>query len=140
MDAQTERPRRVSVTLAAFVLICFFLPWVELSCTGLKDSVSGYDLARSTSLLWLIPASMLAVFLLGLTKLIWDNRPAVFALAASVGGGISAFLMYRERLTSNRSAGLIAAQMTVWYWVGIVAALGLIASAFVFYSARSRSP
>lgn len=134
------RARQVSISLAAFVLICFFMPWVELSCTGLKDSVSGFDLARSTSLLWLIPVFMLAVILMGLAKVIWESMPAAFALAASVGGGISAFLMYRERLTSNRSEGLIAAQMTVWYWLGILAALGLIAAAFVFYGARSRSP
>jgi hypothetical protein len=139
VDAPTERSRGVSISLAAFVLVCFFLPWVELSCTGLKDSVSGFELARSTSLLWLIPASMLAVILLGLARVIWESTPSVFALAGSVGGGISAFLMYRERLTSNRSTGLIAAQMTVWYWLGILAALGLIAAAFVFYGARSRS-
>ena len=134
------RARQMSLSLAGFVLICFFLPWIELSCTGLKDSVTGLDLARSSSLLWLIPVMMLAVIVLGLTKRIVEEMPAVFALTASVGGGISAFLMYRERLTSDRSAGLIAAQMTVWYWLGILAALALIATAFAFYGARSRSP
>ena len=107
---------------------------------GLRDSVSGRDLAQSTSLLWLIPILMLAVILLGLARFIWEERPALFALAGSVGGGISAFLMYRERLTSNRSPVLIAAQMTAWYWLGILAALGLIAAAFAFYGGRSRSP
>ena len=134
------RARQISVSLAGFVLLCFFLPWVELSCTGLKDSVSGSELARSSSLLWLIPMLMLAVIVLGLTKSIRDSMPALFALTASVGGGITAFLMYRERLDDNRAAGLIAAQMTVWYWLGLLAALGLIVGAFVFYGARSRSP
>jgi len=134
------RARQTSLSLAAFVLICFFLPWAELSCMGLKDSVSGADLARSTSLLWLIPTFMVGVIFLGLVKRIWESSPALFALAGSVGGGISAFLMYRERITSNTSAGLIAAQMTVWYWLGILASLGLIAAVFVFYGARSRSP
>lgn len=134
------RARQVSISLAAFVLICFFLPWVELSCTGLRDSVSGFELARRTSLLWLIPAFMLAVIFLGLSRLIWESRPSVFALAGSVGGGISAFLMYRERVTPNQSESLIAAQMTAWYWLGILASLGLIAAVFVFYAARSRSP
>src|SRR5262245_7485968 len=29
--------QRTSLSLAAFVLICFFLPWVQLSCVGMKD-------------------------------------------------------------------------------------------------------
>ena len=139
MEASTK-PRRITLSLAAFVIICFFLPWVELSCMGLRDSVSGFDLARNSSLLWLIPASMVAVILLGLARLIWERMPAVFALAGTVGGGVSAYLIYRERLSSNPSAGLLAAQMTIWFWLGILASLGVAATAFVFYARRSRSP
>ena len=128
------------MSLAAFVIICFFMPWVELSCVGLRDSVSGFDLARNSSPLWLIPAFMLAVILLGLARLIRERMPAVFALAGTVGGGVSAYLIYRERLSSNRSAGLLAAQMTIWFWLGLLASLGVAATAFVFYARRSRSP
>lgn len=139
MESSTK-PRRASISLAAFVIICFFLPWVELSCMGLRDSVSGFDLARDSSLLWLIPASMVAVIFLGLARLIREKMPAVFALAGTVGGGVSAYLIYRERLSSNRSAGLLAAQMTVWFWLGFLASLGVAATAFFFYARRSRSP
>lgn len=139
MEASTK-PRRATISLAAFVIICFFLPWVELSCMGLRDSVSGFDLARNSNLLWLIPASMVAVIFLGLARLIWERMPAVFALAGTVGGGVSAYLIYRERLSSNRSAGLLAAQMTVWFWLGFLASLGVAATAFFFYARRSRSP
>jgi len=139
VEASTK-PRRATISLAAFVIICFFLPWVELSCMGLRDSVSGFDLARNSSLLWLIPAFMLAVILLGLARLICQRMPAVFALAGTVGGGVSAYLIYRERISSNRSAGLLAAQMTVWFWLGFLASLGVVATAFVFYARRSRSP
>lgn len=139
MEASTK-PRRASISLAAFVIICFFLPWVELSCMGLRDSVSGFDLARNSNLLWLIPASMVAVIFLGLARLIPEKMPAVFALAGTVGGGVSAYLIYRERLSSNRSAGLLAAQMTVWFWLGFLASLGVAATAFFFYARRSRSP
>lgn len=139
MEASTK-PRRASISLAAFVIICFFLPWVELSCMGLRDSVSGFDLARNSNLLWLIPASMVAVIFLGLARSIPEKMPAVFALAGTVGGGVSAYLIYRERLSSNRSAGLLAAQMTVWFWLGFLASLGVAATAFFFYARRSRSP
>lgn len=37
-----DRARRVSVSTATFGLICFFLPWVQVSCAGLKDSASGF--------------------------------------------------------------------------------------------------
>jgi hypothetical protein len=139
VEASTK-PRRATISLAAFVIICFFLPWVELSCMGLRDSVSGFDLARNSSLLWLIPASMVAVIFLGLARLIREKMPAVFALAGTVGGGVSAYLIYRERISSNRSAGLLAAQMTVWFWLGFLASLGVAATAFFFYARRSRSP
>jgi hypothetical protein len=140
MEASTK-PRRTTISLAAFVIICFFLPWVELSCMGLRDSVSGFDLARHDSpLLWLIPAFMLAVILLGLARFFWERVPVVFALAGTVGGGVSAYLIYRERLSSNESTGLLAAQMTVWFWLGLLASLGVAATAFVFYARRSRSP
>jgi hypothetical protein len=139
VEASTK-PRRATISLAAFVIICFFLPWVELSCMGLRDSASGFDLARDSSLLWLIPLFMVAVILLGLARVIWERMPAVFALAGTVGGGVSAYLTYRERVSSNRSAGLLAAQMTVWFWLGLLASLGVAATAFVFYARRSRSP
>jgi hypothetical protein len=38
--------RRVTLSTAGFVLICFFLPWVQVSCLTLRDSASGFELAR----------------------------------------------------------------------------------------------
>ena len=140
MDEPGVRSRRVSLLLAALVLICFFFPWAKLSGMGLRDSVSGFDLAHTSSLLlWLIPLSMMAVILLGLLRSVRDNTPAVFALAGTIGGGASAYLIYRERFISNRSGALIATQMTVWFWLGLLAALGVAAAAFAFYAVRSRS-
>ena len=141
MDEPAVRSRRVSLLLAALVLISFFLPWAELSGLGLRHSVSGFDLAHTSSLLlWLIPLSMMAVILLGLLRSIREKTPAVCALAGTIGGGASAYLIYRERFSSNRSGALISAQMTVWFWLGLLAALGLVAAAFVFYAVRSKSP
>jgi hypothetical protein len=132
--------RKISISLALFVMICFFLPWVELSCMGLKDAVSGLDLARHDErLLWLIPLFMFAVIFLGSARVVWEKMPAVFALVGSVGGGITAYMMYRERVSSDET-GLLAAQMTVWFWLGLFASLGVAAAAFAFYAGRSRSP
>jgi hypothetical protein len=66
--------RRVSLSLAAFVLICFFLPWVQLSCVGMKDSVSGFDLARGGDrFLWLVPSLMVVIILLRLVRFIREK-------------------------------------------------------------------
>src|SRR5262247_3431836 len=133
--------RRVTLNLAVFVLICFFLPWVQLSCMGIQDSASGFDLARrGDGLLWLVPLFMLVIILLGLWRSLEKRLPSVFGLASTVGGGISAYLMYHERLSTNESPRFIATQWTGLFWFGFVASLGIAAAALVFYARRSRSP
>jgi hypothetical protein len=93
-----NRARRTTVSLAAVVLICFFMPWVQLSCVGLRDSASGFDLAREGNrVLWLVPLLMLMILVFGLTRWVLEKLPMLFALTATVGGGVSAYLMYNER-------------------------------------------
>ena len=133
--------RRTTLSLAIFVLICFFLPWVQLSCVGMKDSVSGYDLAREgDKFLWFVPLFMVTVVVFGLLRLIWEKMPAVFALAGTVGGAVSAYLMYHERSMTNNSPRLVATQWTLLFWLGFAASLGVLTAAFIFYVRRSRSP
>jgi hypothetical protein len=132
--------RRATLSLATFVLICFFLPWVEASCPGMKDSISGYDLARDEAVLWIIPLSMLLVVVLGIASAVIRNFPAAFALASTVGGSISAYLMYRERLNTNASPKLVALHWTALFWLAFAASLGVSAAALLFYAKRSRSP
>lgn len=129
--------RRVSVSAAIFVLICFFLPWVEVSCGGAKDSASGFDLAREgDGELWLIPLFMLAFITLGVTQL-WQKLPAVFALLGVVGGAFSAYLMNYERTNAEQNIG---AHATGWLWLGIFLSLILVAFAFLFFFKRAKSP
>ena len=133
--------RRVTLSLAAFALICFFLPWLQVSCLTIRDSASGLDLARdgNRSLL-LVPFFMLAVLLTGLLRFIWEQIPSVFALMGMVGGGLSAYLMHRERLRTGQSRGLITVEMTAWFWLGLLASLGAAVAALLFYVRRSKPP
>jgi hypothetical protein len=131
--------RRVATSLAGYVLVCFFLPWIQLSCVGLKERASGYDLSHESGLLWLIPFLMLLVVVLGFVRAAWSRLPFLFALSCTVGGSISAFLMYREYSTSSRTS-IIGTSWTPWFWLAIVASAGVAASGLVFYTARSRSP
>lgn len=137
----TNRARGVTLSLAALVLFCFFLPWVQLSCVGIKDSVSGFDLARENDrALWLVPLFMLLILGLGFFRLAQEKIPALFALAGTVGGGISAYLMYHEHLSLTDAPRLVAAQWTVIFWLSLLASLGIVATAFWFYSHKARAP
>jgi FtsH-binding integral membrane protein len=127
--------RRVTVGIAAFVLLCFFLPWLQVSCAGMKDSASGFDLARGRSpSLWIVPLIMLAIITLGLIRSVWRRIPAVFAMTGMVGGGLSAYLMYRERLLNRDSSMLVASFWTAWFWLGSAASVLLSVMALQFYA------
>lgn len=139
-EGEVDNARKTSVSLAAFVLLCFFLPWVELSCLGVRDSVSGYDLARAgDKVLWLVPILMLFIVILGLSRFIWEKMPAILGLSMTLGGSISAYLMYHERSSTNHSPRLVPTQWTVFFWLDFLACLCVVAAGFAFYIKRSRS-
>ncbi len=49
---------------AIIILVCFFLPWLEVSCSGKKIIGSGLYFAQKAAPLWLIPAFAVLVLLL----------------------------------------------------------------------------
>jgi hypothetical protein len=131
-----ERARRVSLTAAIFVLVCFFLPWVQVSCGGVKETASGFDLARDgDSALWLVPLLMLAVVLLGLVR-VWKQSVSSFTMVSLVSGLVSAYLMNRERV---HASNIIGAHVTGWFWLGLFLSLAVAISGLTFYLKRSRS-
>jgi hypothetical protein len=130
-----KRTRRVTLSAAVFVLVCFFLPWVQVSCGGVKDTASGFDLARGgDQMLWLVPLLMLTVILLGFMR-VWKNMPTVFALVSMASGLISAYLLNQERQDAE---GLAVARLTGWFWLGLFSSLAVVISALMFYLKRSR--
>jgi hypothetical protein len=109
---------RATISLALIVLICFFLPWVQVSCGASEDRLSGVDLARDGHYgLWLIPLLMLAVLFLGLARS-WKERREISAVVTLVAGLVSAYLMNRERVRADNSSALIAVSLTGWFWLG----------------------
>lgn len=48
---------------AIIVLICFFLPWIEFSCSGVKESLSGADIGGIYWLIFLLSLIALILFL-----------------------------------------------------------------------------
>lgn len=110
--------RRATTTAALIVLVCFFLPWIQVSCGATRDTASGVDLARDGSKgLWLIPLLMLALLFFGLAKA-WRERHDFSLLISLVSGLVSAYLMNNERVKFEDGSGLIRVGVTGWFWLG----------------------
>src|SRR5215813_8203258 len=123
-EGELEIARQINLSAALFALVCFFLPWAQVSCLGAKDSLSGFDLARGGDrALWLVPSLMIAVLVFGVARAVWERMPALFALSGMAGGMVSAWLMFYERRRYGSSLSLIATFWTAWYWLGLVASL-----------------
>ncbi|MDX6384108.1 MAG: hypothetical protein QOK48_1681 [Blastocatellia bacterium] len=114
--------RRINLSAAIIVLVCFFLPWVQVSCAGAKDSLSGLDLARQDdALLWLVPLAMCAVLIFVLVRMRAASSK-LLGLLSTCAGVIVVLLMNHERTRAHNSSGLIAAQLTGWFWLGLFTA------------------
>ncbi len=132
--------RRINLSAAIIVLVCFFLPWVQVSCAGARDTLSGLGLARNDhALLWLIPLLMLAVLVLGLLHA-RKEKPQGLAIVSALCGGIVVFLMNRERMRVQDESNLISAQLTGWFWLGLIAALAIVITAVAMLLQRKRAP
>ena len=131
--------RRINLSAALIVLICFFLPWVQVSCAGARDTLTGLDLARNShTLLWLIPLLMLAVIVLGLLRTRRES-PQGFATLSAISGGATVYLMNRERMRVQDESNLISAQLTGWFWLGFLAAVVIVITAVVLLLQRQRA-
>jgi hypothetical protein len=120
-----ERRSTVTVSVALIVLICFFLPWIQVSCGGAHDTATGLDLARSgTRGLWLIPILMVVIILLALRVL--PIQQILFGLATLLSGLVSSYLMNHERLKFENHSALIEARATGWLWLGLISSIGLV--------------
>ena len=123
--------RRVTMSLALIALICFFLPWVQLSCGTSENRLSGVDLARDGhSGLWLIPLLMIAVLFLALVR-VWKDKRQLSALFSLIAGLLSAYLMNRERIRAEDTSGLIAVGLTGWFWLGLGSTIALVIASVV---------
>jgi hypothetical protein len=132
--------RRVTMSMALIALMCFFLPWVQLSCGASEHRLSGVDIARDgRSALWLIPVLMLAVLFIGIARR-WRDKREISALTALVAGLLSAYLMNRERTRAEETSGLIAVALTGWFWLGFASTIGMvIVSAMRFLKRPNRN-
>ncbi len=130
--------RRINQSAAIIVLVCFFLPWEQVSCGGARDTLTGMDLARDQAALWLVPLAMMVAIVIGLSIL--RKQPEMFAIVSMICGAVAAFLMNRERMRVNDEAGVIAAQLTGWFWLAFILSLVEIGTAIGVLLRRQRAP
>jgi hypothetical protein len=117
--------RRATTTAALIVLVCFFLPWIQVSCGATKDTASGIDLARGgNGELWLIPLLMLALLFVALR--VWKERRELSMLVSLVSGLVSAYLMNRERLKFEDGSGFLRVGVTGWFWLGFGSSIAIV--------------
>ena len=133
--------KRAITTAALIVLICFFLPWIQLSCGATSESASGVDLARDGSHgLWLIPVLMLVLLFFGLKAR--KERHELSTLVSLISGLVSIYLMNRERLKFEDGSGFIRVGVTGWFWLGLGSSVVIVifAAARVLRLRRPASP
>jgi hypothetical protein len=131
--------RKINLSATAIVLVCFFLPWVQVSCGGASDTLTGFDLARQDStLLWLIPLVTAAVLVLGLLRRAGE-RQQVFAILSAIAGGVTLFLMNDQRTKINDAASVIPTRLTGWFWLGFISAGAMVVTGIGVLFRRHRS-
>ena len=133
--------RRINISAALIAIICFFLPWEQVSCGGARESLSGLDLARHDyGLLWLVPLLMLAVLVVAFLRRRGEAR-RLFSLVSIVSGGMTTFVMNTERLRVNNETGVIAAQLTGWFWLAFLSAIAIVLSGFgILFGVSDKKP
>jgi uncharacterized membrane protein (UPF0136 family) len=130
--------KRITLSMALIVLICFFLPWVQLSCGASENRLSGVDLARDGHTgLYLIPFLTLAVLFFGIARA-WKDRREVSAIVSLVAGLVSAYLMNRERIRAEDTSGLIKVGLTGWFWLGLGSTIALVIVSALRFLRRPR--
>jgi hypothetical protein len=128
--------RRINLSAAMIVIVCFFLPWEQVSCGGASDTLSGLDLARhGHSLLWLVPLSMLAVFVIGILRR-RNEKPLLFAIISVISSLVSMFLMNDERQRVQDASGVISARLTGWFWLSFFSSLAVLIAGIARIFAR----
>src|SRR5712691_11779573 len=118
-----EALRRINLSAALIGMVCFFLPWEQVSCAGARDTLSGLDLARHDQpSLWLVPILLGVVVVLALMRA-RKSKPRALSIITAVCGGVAAYSMNGERLRVHDESGLIVAQLTGWFWLAFISSL-----------------
>ena len=132
--------RRINLSAALIGFVCFFLPWVQVSCGGAKGTLSGLNLARNgQTLLWLVPILLGGLALLEILRAL-KEKLTIYSIVSALCGAVTVYLMNRERLRVHDESALISAQLTGWFWLGLFASTAIVISGLILFVRGKRSP
>src|SRR5436190_9792699 len=130
--------RRINISAALIVVVCFFLPWEQVGCGGARDTLTGLDLARhDETLLFLVPLLMLAIVIAGALRRRSENRSPL-AILGIVAAGVSGYLMNKQRVRVHDEGALVSAQLTGWFWLAFMSTLAVMVTAIGMLTNRRR--
>lgn len=135
-----DSARKLTASGALIVLVCFFLPWVQVSCGGAHDTSTGVDLARGgDNGLWLIPLLMVVIILLGVLPLFSEQR-TVFGVISLLSGLVSTYLINHERFRFADTSALVTVRLTGWFWLAFLSSIAIVVLGASSILKRLRSP
>ncbi len=138
----------------AAVLFAFFLPFLSVSCPGMKVTLSGTQVATGTSVDGAgrraserIPAEPLAAAALGCAAvglLMTLVKGRLGQIATAVGGGVgaAALIMPKHRLDTQalrEGGGAISVQWEFGYWIALVGFVAVFLTAMTCRLPKHRS-
>ena len=91
------------------------------------------------NMLWLIPLVICGVLVFILVRM-RASSSQLLGLLSTFAGAIVVFLMNRERTRAHNSSGLIATQLTGWFWLGFFAAMAVAVTGIAILLRRQRAP
>lgn len=101
----------ISPAGAAFAVICFFLPWLQVSQCGITKTASGAELANFDTSFWLLPlmgiASITAYFVAKGQKQIWKARPFII-----ISSGFALLLLFYKYFSIPSAPEIMGQRVT----------------------------
>ncbi|MBI3650593.1 MAG: zinc ribbon domain-containing protein [Acidobacteria bacterium] len=87
LKEQSSAGQKISLSAAIIGVICFFLPWVEVSCVGWRKSASGLQLATDMELpeIWVVLLVLLAAAAFILVQLFAKTLSETTAKLLNIG-------------------------------------------------------
>jgi len=128
--------KNISPAILGFALICFILPWAEISCQGHKvATVNGFQLATGTTIEGQkVKGEALAVFTLlsaivGLALCFIKDKGRTLGVIVSSGVGIATILLLKLKLDGDilrEGRGIIQLSYGAGYYLILISFLSTI--------------
>jgi hypothetical protein len=150
--------KKISPVLFAFIILCFFLPFINISCSGQKVlSLSGIQLVTGTSLEEEEPFSgkkssekidseplAIVVFVAAIAGLafsfIKSEKSALLpAITGGIGGGTLLFLKAKiDQEVLREGQGIIQVEYAIGFWLILFSLFAAVAlNVFIFFNKKN---